>query len=116
MRQGITILVDFAMEDMLQQTHETGIVPHKIDKPLQVLAAWLIALILLDSAFLTAAANIEEPTWIRPLLIIAAILFVPLFLVFIFLMQTKFRPQLQADPYYEKWLERQDRVFGNFFR
>ena len=35
-------------------------------------------------------------------------------MVLLFLMQTKFRPQLQEDAYYSEWLASQRRVFENF--
>lgn len=54
---------------------------HKITKPIQLMAAWFITLILLDSAFLLAASNIEKPEWVSPTLTISAIIFVPLFLI-----------------------------------
>lgn len=38
-------------------------------------------------------------------LVIASVVNVPLFLICIFLLQTKFRPQMQEDLYYSKYLE-----------
>jgi len=73
---------------------------HKINKPIQLMAVWFIALLLVDSAFLTAAAKIGNPSWITPMLAISAIVFVPLFLSGVFLMQTVFRKELQEDQYY----------------
>lgn len=90
------------------------IVAHKITKPIQLMAVWFIALLLVDSAFLTAAAKITAPSWITPMLTIAAITFVPLFLVCVFLMQTVFRKELQEDQYYSEWLKRQEEIFKDF--
>lgn len=87
---------------------------HKITKPIQLMAVWFVALFLVDSVFLTAAAKISEPAWIRPTLIISAVAFVPLFLAGVFLMQTVFRKELQEDQYYSEWLERQEKTFKNF--
>jgi hypothetical protein len=78
--------------------------PHKITKPIQLMAVWFVALLLIDSELLTAATFIKEPCWIPPLLVISAICAIPLFLIGIFLMQTVFRRELQDDPYYSKWL------------
>jgi hypothetical protein len=78
--------------------------PHKITKPIQLMAVWFVALLLIDSELLTAATFIKEPCWIPPLLVIFAICVIPLFLAGIFLMQTVFRRELQDDPYYSKWL------------
>lgn len=88
--------------------------PHKITRPIQLLAVWIAGLVLLVSAFLTAAANVNNPPWLPGLLGISAVLLVPLFVYLIFLMQTKFREQLQDDPYYAEWLKRQDRSFQGF--
>jgi hypothetical protein len=87
---------------------------HKITKPIQLMAVWFIALLLIDSALLTAACKLNDPAWLAPALVIAAILFVPLFLAGIFLMQTVFRKELQEDQYYSEWLKRQEETFGNF--
>lgn len=87
---------------------------HKITKPIQLMAVWLIALSLVDSVFLTAAAKIGEPAWISPALVISAIVFVPLFLGAVFLMQTVFRKELQEDQYYAEWLKSQKETFEDF--
>jgi hypothetical protein len=78
------------------------------------MAVWFIALLLIDSALLTAAAKIATPPWIAPMLAIAAIVFVPLFLSGVFLMQTVFRKELQDDQYYAEWLKRQGKTFKDF--
>jgi hypothetical protein len=77
----------------------------KVTKPIQLLAAWLTGLIVVNVAFLTAANTLSEPTWAKGLLIIAAVINVPLFLISIFLLQTKFRPEMQEDSFYSKYLE-----------
>ena len=78
---------------------------HKVTKPIQLLAAWLVGLIAIDGSFLTAAGIISSPAWIPAALTLAAIINVPVFLVCIFLLQTKFRPEMQEDTYYAKFLE-----------
>jgi hypothetical protein len=87
---------------------------HKITKPIQLMAVWFIALLLLDSTFLLGAAKIEQPTWVSPTLVISAIVFVPLFLVGVFLMQTVFRKEIQKDQYYSEWLKRNEETFKGF--
>ena len=87
---------------------------HKITKPIQLMAVWFIALSLVDSVFLTAAAKISEPAWISPTLVVSAIVFVPLFLGGVFLMQTVFRKELQEDQYYAEWLKSQGETFKDF--
>lgn len=79
--------------------------PYKITKPIQLLAAWLLGLILINSAFLVAATKITNPEWISEALVIACIVNVPLFLISMFLLQTKFRPEMQEDSFYSKYLE-----------
>jgi len=79
--------------------------PHRITKPIQLLAAWLLGLIIVDGAFLLAASQIAKPEWVSGALVIASIVNVPLFLLSIFLLQTKFRPEMQKDSFYSKYLE-----------
>ncbi|WP_421238991.1 hypothetical protein [Aeromonas enteropelogenes] len=80
------------------------ITPEKITKPIQLLAAWLAGLVALDSCFLVAAAKIGTDTWQSGILVVAATLNVPIFLAAVFLLQTKFRPELQEDSYYSSYL------------
>ncbi|OCQ23399.1 hypothetical protein A7985_05520 [Pseudoalteromonas luteoviolacea] len=75
----------------------------KVTKPIQLLSAWLVGLIAINGSFLTAAANIDG--WEKSLLVIAAVINVPIFLVAIFILQTKFRPELQEDSFYSKYLD-----------
>ena len=90
------------------------ILPHKITKPIQLIAVWFLSLLLIETTFFTAAANISEPSWVCPTLVITAICFVPIFLVGIFLMQTVFRNELQEDQYYSEWLRRREQAFSGF--
>lgn len=91
-----------------------GIKTHKITKPIQLMAVWFVALLLIDSAFLAAACKITIPAWISPTLVISAIVLVPIFLLCVFLMQTVFRKELQEDQFYSEWLKRQEETFKNF--
>jgi len=84
---------------------EQKIEAHKITKPIQLLAAWLVGLILVNGSFLATAKLMTTPSWVSGLLTIAAIANVPIFLVCIFLLQTRFRPEMQEDIYYAKYLE-----------
>lgn len=79
---------------------------HRITKPIQLLAAWIIGLILTDSIFLYSAISFEPGTWERGILVIAAILNVPGFLFALFLLQTKFRAELQEDTYYHEYINK----------
>lgn len=84
---------------------QQGIQPSAVTKPIQLLAAWLAGLVLIDGSFLTAASQITSPTWAGGALVAAAILNVPIFLALLFYMQTRFRPEMQEDSYYYKYLE-----------
>lgn len=77
--------------------------PEKLTKPIQLLAAWLVGLLSISSCFLFAAVNLATQ-WQSGLLVIAAVINVPLFLIAVFLLQTKFRPELQEDSYYSTYL------------
>lgn len=93
---------------------EAQIQPHKVKSPIQLLAVWFAALVILDGAFLTAAASIDHPSWVAPMLCIAAVLFVPVFLVAAMVMQTKYRTHLQDDAHFSYWLERKEKRFEKF--
>ena len=85
---------------------EEKINPSQVTKPIQLLAAWLVGLIVINGSFLGAAKVITSPEWAAGLLVIAAIINVPVFLVLIFFLQTKFRIELQEDTFYSKHLEK----------
>lgn len=87
---------------------ELQIQPHKIRSPIQLLAVWFTTLVIADSAFLTAAATITAPPWISPMLAVASVLFVPIFLIAAIVMQTRFRAHLQEDSYFSDWQKRQE--------
>jgi len=82
----------------------TKIVPEKINKPIHLLGAWLAGLFTVNGGFLVAATNMERGSFESIALIVAAIINVPLFLFSVFLLQTKFRPELQEDHYYSTYL------------
>ncbi|MDR7091539.1 hypothetical protein [Cellvibrio fibrivorans] len=81
-----------------------NISPDRITKPIQLLGAWLVGLLTIDTAFLMAAAKMDLNSWQSGALTIAAILNVPIFIGALFLLQTKFRPELQEDSYYSTYL------------
>jgi signal transduction histidine kinase len=84
---------------------ENKVEPHRVTKPIQLLAAWLVGLFVIDGSFLSAAKILDKPEWLPPLLVIAAIINVPLFLICIFLLQTKFRPEMQEDVFYATYIQ-----------
>lgn len=78
--------------------------PEKITKPMQLLGAWLVGLLSVDVSFLFAATNIGTSAWQSSALVIAAIVNVPIFIGALFMLQTKFRPELQEDSFYSSYL------------
>jgi hypothetical protein len=79
--------------------------PEKITKPIQLLAAWLVGLIAVNGSFLIGAQQITNPGWVSGVLVVASVANVPIFIGALFLLQTKFRPQMQEDSYYSKYLQ-----------
>lgn len=85
--------------------------PHRVTKPIQLLAAWLVGLILTNGSFLGAAASFPTGAWERGALVIAAIANVPIFLLALFLLQTRFRAELQEDSFYAEYLSKKTATF-----
>ena len=85
---------------------ENQIKPEKITKPIQLLGAWLVGLFSINSCYLVGAANFDVNSWQSGALVLAAIFNVPIFLGSVFLLQTKFRPELQEDSYYSSYLNK----------
>jgi hypothetical protein len=71
---------------------------------MQLLAAWLVGLLAIDSCFLFAATRFHAGSVESLALTWAAIANVPVFLGALFLLQTKFRPELQEDLYYSTYI------------
>lgn len=89
-------------------SQQQRIEPHRITKPIQLLGAWLVGLVIVNGSFLGTAIAIDTPVWLRSTLVIAAVVNVPVFLVCIFLLQTRFRPEMQEDSYYHEYLIAKD--------
>ena len=86
---------------------EQKIVPAGIKEPIQLLAAGLAALIVVDSALLTAARLIGSPRWAAGALVITAIAIIPLFLIGPFLLVKFFRGELLPN---RDWVDLQKRL------
>ncbi|MGL0936190.1 hypothetical protein ABMX80_22020 [Vibrio vulnificus] len=80
--------------------------PQKVTKPIQLLAAWLVGLIVVNGSFLSSAVALGSEAWESSVLVIAAVFNVPMFLGAIFLLQTRFRPELQEDVFYSQYLDK----------
>jgi hypothetical protein len=66
----------------------------------------LVGLIVTNGIFLTTALHLEPHTWERGALVISAIVNVPIFLLALFILQTRFRAELQEDTYYSEYLSK----------
>ena len=84
---------------------EGDIKPHDVTRPIQLLAACLVALIALDGSLLAAAGAIARPTWAPAVLVVAAVVNIPLFVGLLFLLLTRYRREMQADRYYARHLD-----------
>ena len=71
--------------------------PEQIAQPFQLLAAALVFVLLLDSAFLSAAAVLSDHLVLSFLLVVAAILNPPGLLGGLFVLQTRYRDELLGD-------------------
>jgi tetratricopeptide (TPR) repeat protein len=78
--------------------------PEKIKSPIQLLAVWFVALVVLDGEFLAAAGVVSLSSWLQAVLVIAAVVNVPVFLCCMFLLQTRFRPEMQSDEHYAEYV------------
>jgi len=52
---------------------EHRIDPDRVTKPIQLLAAWLVGLIVVDASFLIAAGQMTAASWERGALVVASI-------------------------------------------
>jgi hypothetical protein len=78
--------------------------PEKVTKPFQLLATWLAGLVLIDAILVYAAIKYTPYSWVNCMFAVSSVLIIPIFLVLIFLMQTKFRPEMQEDKYYSAYI------------
>lgn len=84
---------------------QDGINAQMITRPIQLLAAWLVGLIFVNGTFLITAQAFNSIEWLAATLVIASVVNVPLFLIALFLLQTKFRPEIQEDHYYSQYIK-----------
>jgi hypothetical protein len=87
---------------------EPKVDPQRVTKPIQLLAAWLVGLTAVNGMFLSTAVALQGGGWERLALVLAAILNVPAFLAAIFVLQTKFRAELQEDSFYFKYISKKE--------
>jgi tetratricopeptide (TPR) repeat protein len=71
--------------------------PEKIGTPFQLLAAAMVFVLLLDGSLLSAAAVLENVPGASMTLVIAAVLYPPVLLGGLFILQTRYRDKLLGD-------------------
>lgn len=67
---------------------------------MQLLAAWFTGLIIVNGSFLTAATQINSPTWAAGALVVASIVNVPIVLFCVFRLLTRYRPEMLSGKEY----------------
>src|SRR4051812_23065730 len=73
--------------------------PKDIRTPMQLTAAWFVTLALLVAALLKASHDAGD-AWLRGFFGIAAAAVIPLFVLAVFKLQTKYRTELMADEFF----------------
>ena len=63
---------------------DTKIEPDKIKTPIQLLVIWLVGLVVLVSAFLTASTITHKLEWLNSMFGITSVSLIPLFILLIF--------------------------------
>lgn len=95
---------------------KTKLEPDKINSPIQLMAAWFVMLIVLSGVLLTAASQVERPSWAAGYLVVFTSIVIILVLGCVLLMLTKYRPHLQEGEQYAEWLKDQNRYSEGIFR
>ena len=86
---------------------EQRIEPHKVTKPIQLLAAWLAGPLRPQCNILRCWQPVFKESKLASFILIGvAVLNVPVFLYSLFLLQTKYRPEMQEDTFYSTYLNR----------
>jgi hypothetical protein len=74
--------------------------PHKINKPFQLLAVWMIGLILMTGTLITGAGVVNTPTWVPPMLCVSTVMIIVVGIILPLVMFIKYRKEFLDDPYY----------------
>ena len=88
--------------------------PKDVTTPIQLIAAWLLALLSFGALFLKGAHDIERPDWAPNLLILSAVAVIAVGSGLVFLLLTLFRPQTLSDDAFLKWQEANEESFKGF--
>ncbi len=74
--------------------------PGNIGTPTQLMAGCLALLLVVEPALIIGASTVSEPSWIPGLFAIAAVINVPLVLIFFYMLHTRHRHSLLSDAEY----------------
>ena len=88
--------------------------PKDVTTPIQLIAAWLLALLSFGALFLKGAHDIDTPWWAAGLLTISAVGVIVVGSGLMFLLLTLFRPQTLSDEAWLKWKQATAATFKNF--
>ncbi|WP_037913986.1 tetratricopeptide repeat protein [Actinacidiphila yeochonensis] len=79
-----------------------GIDPGRVLAPTQLLAAVLVLLVVSVPAFITGAATVGLPGWVPGMFAVAAVVDVPLTMLFVYQLLTRHRQDILRDDAYER--------------
>jgi len=68
--------------------------PHKITQPFQLLASWIVGMIIIVGEFIFLCRNSVE-NWLKISSFSVAVILAIIFIYVIFKLQTKYRPEMQ---------------------
>lgn len=74
---------------------------HKITQPFQLLAAWIVGMIVLVGEFLHTTLNTQS-IWIEIPAFVISVMLSLIFIKTIFTLQTKYRPEMQDSEHYQE--------------
>jgi len=78
--------------------------PHKITQPFQLLASWIVGMIVIVGEFLYLCKNSPE-IWLKIASFSVAVTLTIIFIYVIFRLQTKYRPEMQDSEHYQQiWM------------
>ncbi|TCD47510.1 hypothetical protein [Chlorobium sp. N1] len=80
--------------------------PERIGKPTQLTAAQITGIVLINIVLLSVAVSIGDAPMVRMLVILGDLLITIIGLVGLFILQSRYRPEMQDDEHYSRYLER----------
>lgn len=81
---------------------------HKITQPFQLLASWIVGMLILVWEFLYLCQKSEE-LWLKVSSFISSVILSIIFIWVIFTLQTKYRAEMQDSEHYQKiWMKKME--------